>query len=227
MPTLEGIVVIDIETTGLLSAFGKIVEIAAVYIPYPAGWTRTLISRMCNPGLPVDDLKKAWICRQGFLTPDDILAGQSPEQVALALKSQMGNLPWIAYNSSFEHDFLQRKPWRLYSPAFDLMEAMTDLCGSYRRWSEHLIASNLAKAHRFIGGRRPKTRHRALYDAYMAVDLLLWLIEENYYKLENLPNILIPLEERPICEECKCSMQWNPKRDDWHCQRCWDYHFRY
>jgi len=224
VPELVGIIVLDIETTDLHPPQGKIVEIAAVQVKVNGLYKKTLLNRMCNPSLSVNELEEAWTCKNNYISPDEILAGDSPEQVSLGLKGIIGNWPWTSYNSSFESRFLQEFPWRLHPPSFDLMSTMTDFCGRFPRWAKHPISPDLQKAYRHIG-RHPKTTHRALDDAQMAADILIWLLWKNIYKCEQLGNILMPLAERPQCEECQSTMYWEPGINDWRCHRCWDYHF--
>lgn len=225
VPELIGIIVLDIETTDLYPPKAQIIEIAAVQVKLRGFHKKTLLNRVCNPDLSTTELEEAWPCEHGYILPEEILGGDPPEQISLGLKGVMGNWPWTSYNSSFESRFLQNPPWRLHPPSFDLMNTMTDICGRFPRWATHPIAPNLQKAYRHIGG-YPKTTHRALDDAYMAADILIWLLQENIYKRDQLANILIPPIECPVCDECHQSMSWDPARNDWRCQRCWDYHFK-
>ena len=106
------ILVIDLETTGFLSSnpdrCGKIVEIGIVRLNLKNGKKKILFDRVINPGMTKAQLSNSWICKNGYMNPDDILKGSSflsitEELQEIIYKYKNGA---TAFNRKFDVDFL-------------------------------------------------------------------------------------------------------------------------
>jgi len=108
------ILIVDIETTGFLSKknpekSGKIVEIGVVRLNLKNGKKKILFDYIVNPGLTKNQLSKTWICKNGYMEPDDILAGHSFLSLAEELQEIINQHKngATAFNRKFDVDFLE------------------------------------------------------------------------------------------------------------------------
>ncbi len=180
----DRIVVIDTETTGLDPSNNEIVEIAAIALDCKTYQYQTLFNSLCNPGLQQERLEKTWVCIEGLITPDEILMAQEHDIVAQDFLITLGDNQWTTFNLNFDSGFLQRKPWLLPETRLScIMEVAKPVCALPHDLYDYKYP-RLDEAYSIIVRKHPLTGHRALTDATMATEILIWLIKNNYYNLE-------------------------------------------
>ena len=175
------VLVIDIETTGLLPSEDKIVEVAAVFVNLDDLSYEPAFSSLCNPGLSEEDLEDVWICYEEFITPEEILNSDPMTEVARQFKKIVGERLWTCFNLEFEQNFLTRAPWSIPQTKYPcLMKTMTPICAIPMSWGYKW--PTLTEAYHTIGGEESST-HRAFGDATKAAEIFIWLVKNKHLKL--------------------------------------------
>ncbi len=173
------IVVIDIETTGFSPRLDNIVEIGAVIVNTQTLRYEPLFDSLCNPGESHKKLKQTWICKNGYLTPEEILNAPTIENVAVDFNKVLGARSWTSFNLEFEYRFLSQPPWAIRNvQGHCLMRAMTPVCKipqtNKYKWPK------LTEAYHEIGGSGSE-KHRALDDTIKGAEILIHLLKNDLY----------------------------------------------
>jgi DNA polymerase III epsilon subunit-like protein len=172
------ILIIDIETTGFLPT-GKIVEVGLVELDLTTGGKRVLFDKVINPNLPKDELDKAWIVTQGYMTSEEILNGILFEDVKDEIQDIVNQYPEgvTAYNRNFDCDFLD-----IYGISFPKllkcpMKASTNICKiPFKNGKGGNKWPNVEEAYNFFFPNNDYTElHRGADDAYHEADIVLVL----------------------------------------------------
>lgn len=169
--------VLDIETTDLEPARGRIVEVGIARVDLERRKVFAEYGSIVNCRLNADE-RQAWVFEHSDLTPEDVET--SPHSGwAIANDIQWHYMPrgvFTSYNESFDFPWLNEK-WRIMpNLTLDIMEAVKDNYG--RRLSAEA-------AYRYYCPENPARLpqmtedHRALSDAVMESYILLALCKED------------------------------------------------
>ncbi|MFX0173967.1 MAG: 3'-5' exonuclease [Candidatus Hodarchaeota archaeon] len=179
--------VIDLETTSLDEWNGDIIEIAICELDLENYSYKLIYDSLVG----YERVREgAWIFEHSDLTPEMIKMAY-PEKNVFTIANQVrkivkGSLV-TSYNVKFDFAFLSRSPWRIKEVAeiwYCIMKAATPICDiedDYygTRWPK------LTYAYKHIVEKTPNGSHRASIDCISASEVLLKLIENNQYTIDN------------------------------------------
>lgn len=181
------ILVVDTETTGLSPYGNHVVEIAANKLNLESYQYTTVLNSVCNPGLSQKDLENAWICLNGYIKPEEILAAKPSSEITLELNKVIRdvNAQWTCFNISFDAAFLQKEPWFVSWPNLPcIMEVATPHCGIPSPYYG-IKWPTLSEAYSILVHPKPRSpwnAHRALADTCMATHVLISLHKAGFYQ---------------------------------------------
>lgn len=194
----DGLIVLDIETTGFSPKKHHVIEIAAVRLN-AQGEVADEFTALVKPPhqhLQFRDVRKVVreICN---IDIEELKKAESAEIVATQLHEWWGesSAPWTAYNLKFERRFLDFKPWNLalYTPGICLMQQAHDWIAStfvesdlpefYRGngcWKFPKLgeARGLLERREHVFPSDEARTHRALPDAHIAAAVAVALARE-------------------------------------------------
>lgn len=101
------ILIVDIETTGFMPK-GKIVEVGIVSLNLKNGEKEILYNQVISPRMTTKELERTWICKNGYMNPDDILMGEHWEDVEDEIQEIINEYQngLTAFNRKFDVGFL-------------------------------------------------------------------------------------------------------------------------
>jgi len=178
----NNIIIIDTETSGLNPNSELIVEVAAIKLDCKSFKYQKIFNSLCNPRLSKKRLEKSWICSNGFISPEEILKAPNDIKVASELKLVLGNSHWTTFNLEFDGGFLSRNPWKLKKRNEKcIMKSATHVCNIPHPYYVIKYPS-LDEAYQILVKKQSNNNHRALDDAIMATEVLIYLIKNGHYK---------------------------------------------
>lgn len=190
----DSILVVDIETTGLLGEpLDHVVEIGVIELSGDLK-PRELYHAIVAPYYIVDELKwmQSWVFQNTSLKPENVLDGRNMREVAMELHELLDGFPATSYNFEFDFNrFLYHYPWEIrVEPMPCIMKAagreygdelpcnQFSGCPSAQSTYSFLCPSNPAK---LPGGIE---EHRALSDAKMEAYILAEMIRRGDYEVD-------------------------------------------
>ena len=176
------VVVIDTETTSKYKENALIVEIAAIKLDYNSFNHQILYNSLCNPNLTRKMLEQTWICRNGYIKPEEILKAKPDSIIAKELRSVIHNYQWTTFNLEYDGAILARKPWNISkNKSKCIMKSAKPVCGIPHHFYGIKFPS-LNEAIKILLNQSQPEAHRALDDATMATEVLIYLIENDLYE---------------------------------------------
>lgn len=190
---MEKILVIDTETSGL-DIGALILEIAIVEVSKNltmktvynevVGYNEEQL-KACN--ISKEKLSFAWIFDHSDLKPEMIF---NAKKNIIKITGEVQDLVKDQYVTCFWHQFdfykfLDRDPWNLNqyykAKSKDIMEGAKDPCGLWEEWRQDNKNPSLEQAYKILCKGKNSQKHRALDDALMAAEVLLYLLRNNLY----------------------------------------------
>jgi len=174
------ILVLDLETTDLKSSIGDIVEIGAVLLD-AEGTIVKAIDVVIRPTRPVDKWRNCWCLRNTSLTVEDVLAGQTLEEIRDPVQGFLSAYPVVSYNRDFDTDYLVHNGFEVRQRVACPMVIATNIMklpggyGKYR-WPKFQAAWEY-----FFPDDDYRPAHRAFDDAWHVAQLVYKLKELGYY----------------------------------------------
>lgn len=178
----------DIETTDFLPKGGKIVEVGLVSLDLNTGVKEIIYNKVFNPGLTRENLAKKWICENGYMTPDEILAGENLKACIPEIQKIVDEHPlgFTAFNRLFDEGFLKSEgvvfgkllpcPMILSTPICKLPHARA---GSGYKWPKVQEAWDI-----FFGKNTGYLeKHRGADDAFHEAEIVYYLYKHGHFKI--------------------------------------------
>jgi DNA polymerase-3 subunit epsilon len=180
--TPNGFVVIDVETTGLLPAWDRIIEIAAVRTD-PSGRVIDEWTTLINPGCPVGATKIHGI------TAADVLSAPRFADVLGDLNARLAGRALVAHNALFDLAFIQTE----YVRAGWALPAAPYLCTLDASWTylPHLSRRRLSD-YCWACGIQLHDAHSALGDARATASLLASYLAPKFGRPPNHEHVATP-----------------------------------
>ena len=175
-PADDGVVVIDVETTGLGGAVGRLDGVVQVGVAWFEAGAVASWGSVCNPGEPfLAGGRAAEALAINRLRLSEVAAARPAAEVAAQLRRLLGALDHpqaglmvLAFNVSFDRSFLVQPPWELdrwqWGPC--LMAAAAVSLGS--RGGGRIALAEACRRHGVTLGPRA---HDAVVDASAALQL--------------------------------------------------------
>lgn len=159
----EGLIAIDLETTGLSPLVDRIIEIAAFKVT-PEG--DSLFTTLINPGIPIPAHTTA------IHNITDEMVSSSPKlvEVLAEMKEFLGELPIVAHNAKFDMGFivmgLQREKIQLSSALIYCSCKMSRI--THKEMTNHKLGTLVKELNIPL-----VNHHRALDDAYASLKIFI------------------------------------------------------
>ncbi len=155
---------LDLETTGLVSAYDSIIEVGA--LRFQGEKVLETFSSFVNPGRHIP----AKVTELTGITDSDVLDAPPVQEVMRELERFVGRDPVIGHNIGFDMEFLHRQQALLGNETIDTFNLASILVPHAGRYTlENLV--------RVVGLDFPPQTHRALDDARMAHALYVELLK--------------------------------------------------
>jgi len=166
--------VVDVETTGSNLEQDRVIEVAAIKVQQ--GQMQRVISTLVNPGRPIP----VFIQRLTGITNQMLYGAPPPEEVFPWLFSHLRRGVFVAHYASFDRGFVDQEARRLGISPLTLPSLCTVRLS--RRLISDLQSYSLDSIAWYFGlefGRAssPRSRHRALGDAWVCARAFLSLLE--------------------------------------------------
>jgi DNA polymerase-3 subunit epsilon len=183
---MRKILIVDIETTGLVPSRDKIVEVGIVSLDVDKGEKKILFDHVMHER-PIDrkEVEESWIVKNGYMTVEEIQHSKQFKDYSNDIQKIFFDETYLgctAYNSRFDFGFLESRniviPRKLKCP----MKLATDICkipknrGSFK-WPK----VEEAWIHFFGKDTGYVEKHRGADDAYHEADIVMSLIELGKY----------------------------------------------
>ncbi len=176
------VIVIDTETTSKFKEKALIVEIAAIKLDCNSFKYQILYNSLCNPNLTKEMLEQTWICQNGYIKSEEILKAKPDSIIAKELRSALHNYQWTTFNLEYDGAILARNPWNIRkNKSKCIMKAAKPVCGIPHHYYGIKFPS-LNEANKKLLNRSQPETHRALTDATIATEVLIYLIKNGHYK---------------------------------------------
>lgn len=163
----QGLIAIDLETTGLSPLVDKVIEIAAYKIT-PEG--TSIFSTLINPDIPIP----AHTTAIHNITDDMVIQSPKLSEILPELKQFLGDLPLVAHNAKFDLGFivmgLQREKLLTSSAAVYCSCKMARL--THKELSNHKLGTLVKELDIPL-----VNHHRALDDAYASLKVFIKSLE--------------------------------------------------
>lgn len=185
---MSKILVLDIETTGWLRDGEKIVELGIVVLDLTDGSKEIVYDKVFNPGYTAEQLATKWICIEGYMSPEEILAGHNIKECLPEIQAIIDQYPngATAFNRSFDVDYLKSVGVVFNRPLPCPMLLSTPICkrphargGSGYKWPKVQEAWDYF----FGSGTGYVEKHRGADDAFHEADIVFELYKKGVFKL--------------------------------------------
>jgi len=174
------VAVLDIETSDLDLDIGSILEIGICLLDSKTGKTSKLFDSLVNDHFNPDKEKQAWIFSNSTLRPEMIINAPSLESKRTEIQAILSRYPVIAYNSSFDLDYLRSRRFEIPKELDDPMLICRDI---------------LRIPHHYFGWKYPKVQeameyfeidgiepHRAFEDSKFEAMIVFNLFKHGFYQ---------------------------------------------
>ena len=165
--SLDEVVVIDCETTGLSLRSARIVSVAAAIL-HLGRFEATqfgsceFFAEMVNPGMPIE----AAASRVNGITDDDVSHKPPFSSIASSLRTFIGNRDIVAHNAQFDTGFLEAEFSLTRLSGLKMNRVFCTMKRSATWMGVHRVSLDRAASH-FALGRRKGHFHEAGEDVYL------------------------------------------------------------
>jgi len=185
---MEKILIIDIETTGFLTAGGKIVEVGIVELNLANGERKIIFSEVCHEnGITKEEVEKSWIVNNSTLTVDEIRHSKNLNVLKPRIQAILNSYPAgaTAFNNVFDFGFMENRgfvfPKKLACPMLlstDIVKIPSPFRAGTFKWPKVQEAYDF-----FFGQNDYVEQHRGADDAFHEAEIVYELFKRGVFEV--------------------------------------------